>query len=629
MGAIKLLIYNNKASSNIDFLKAFKTISHRGPDDTSYKTYSTINLNNLNSSQYEYILTRDEIMNYQQYNFILGYHRLAINDTSYNACQPFEDPIKHKIQKHPDLRMRPQRQLLCNGEIYNYNQILVENNFTEKDLQSNCDVEIIMPLYIKNLSETGDSHQAMVKTLDSLNGEFAIVLTENINTFDLKTLNAFVARDPFGIKPIFYITNTENNFFMFISEMKAVPDYIISNNSYQITQMKPGSLWSFNGMLNGNSNSISTYYDLSAKFKCISKCIIDKTDPDTIDNIYTNIKRLVIDGVNLRLNTTTARSVGVLLSGGFDSCLLASITLKYIIDNTDDYKTYLKANPFHVFTIGDTCSSDIKAAQEFVKFLEDTYSIDIHHHIVYLNQISISSLDIDKIVYILETFDPETVRESIPYYYLFKYIKEKCDVKVLLSGEGLDEFGSYPQFDELDNEQFQEQSVELLSKMIYFDLLKIDKMSSYFGLEVRQPYLDRNFVEYMLSIHPKLKRKNIYKNTEAPIEKYLIRRAFETKITNTENDFIFLPYATLWRRHSCICESITRFEDNLKTYFDKTIGDNEYNLYVNNLLNNTETNNLTIPNDKEEMYYRKSFQKYYPNRDNLVEIFWQHQFNEN
>jgi asparagine synthase (glutamine-hydrolysing) len=480
-----------------------------------------------------------------------------------------------------------------------------------------------MPLYIKNVNETGDSHEAILKTLESLNGEFAFILTENINTYDLKNVNVFVARDPFGIKPLYYITNSQNNFFMFISEMKSIPDYIINNKSYIISQMKPGTLWSFNKMFNNDeSGPLTTYYDLSEKFKCISNCTITTTDPDTIALIYTNIKSLVIDSVNLRLNTVAPLSIGILLSGGFDSCLLVSIVLKNIIDNTTDYKDYLKTNPFHVFTMGDTKSADIKSAQEFVKYLEETYDIDIHHHIVYLNQITIAKDTIDKIVYILETFDPETVRESIPYYYLFKYIKENTNIKVLLSGEGLDEFGSYSQFDELDNEQFQEQSVKLLSKMIYFDLLKIDKMSSYFGLEVRQPYLDKRFVEYMLNIHPKLKRKNIYKNTEPPIEKYLIRRSFEKNVDNS----IYLPYNILWRRHSCICESIPNFENDLNEYFDKIISDNEYNLYINNLLNNIDTNNLTIPNDKEEMYYRKCFQKYYPNRDNLVEIFWKQQF---
>lgn len=183
MGGVSFIIYTNDINVNIDFINAFMSLKHRGPDDSNYLKISTDNLNNLNPSQLQTVqlkLSKDELRNYKQYNFILGYHRLSINDLSFNGTQPFEDPIIHKMLEYPDIRNRPQRQLICNGEIYNYNDLLSEYKFTDKNLSSNSDVEIILPLYIE-LHDIKD-------TLNKLDGEYAFILTENIKTFELKKL---------------------------------------------------------------------------------------------------------------------------------------------------------------------------------------------------------------------------------------------------------------------------------------------------------------------------------------------------------------------------------------------------------------------------------------------------------
>jgi hypothetical protein len=53
------------------------------------------------------------------------------------------------------------------------------------------------------------------------------------------------------------------------------------------------------------------------------------------------------------------------------------------------------------------------------------------------------------------------------------------------------------------------------------------------------------------------------------------------------------------------------------------ITDEEFNTFLNGLLNESNVNMKTIPKNKEEMYYRKIFRKFYSNRDYLVDMFWE------
>ena len=128
MGAVSFLIYNmTKPPINIDFSKSFIKMKHRGEDDTQVITESSPIITNFNISQISNYLSKREISEYCPFTFQYGYHRLSINDISLDGSQPFENPILHKSLKYPEIRNRPKRKLLCNGEIYNYKE-LVENN---------------------------------------------------------------------------------------------------------------------------------------------------------------------------------------------------------------------------------------------------------------------------------------------------------------------------------------------------------------------------------------------------------------------------------------------------------------------------------------------------------------------
>jgi len=624
MGGIIFIVYDNKINIGVDFVKSFLKIKHRGPDDTIYTSESSVNIYNQNMNQISSVLSRGEIAKYIQYTFITGYHRMAITDISYDGSQPFVDPIRNMIMqdnydknKNPDnyrdLKSRPIRKLVCNGEIYNYNNLKEIHKFNNKDIQSNCDVEIILPLYIQYINENNTPDESIIKTLNDLYGEFALVLTENIDTFITDSINIFVARDFLGIKPLFYISNTENTFWMFVSEIKAIPYFVINNKDYNIIQVPAGSYWSFQNVINNkNSKDLSKcftkYYDIT-KYRNIDSCTICNTDPDTLDSIYSNINSILTNSV-IKRYANTIRPIGILLSGGFDSSIIVSIIMKYL-KNSD-------ACVIHLFTIGDSLGSsdiDIEYTKDFIILLETKYpNINIEHHMININEIEILTIDIDKIIYILETFDYKTIQQSIPFYYLFKYISEKTDIKILLSGDGLNDLCGH--YTNLDDNEFQSKSVDVLCNLSKYNLLRTDRISQSFGLEIRHPFLDKIFVEYILSIHPKIKTKQIYKNTKEPIEKYIIRKSFDI-----DNEII-INENILWRSKSCLCNSLTNFELRLTNYFNNSISDQEYNLYLNNLMQIPGINNLTLPSTKEQLFYRKIFDKYYPNRSYLVPTFW-------
>lgn len=605
MGGITIIIYTNDNTITTSFVRSFMDIKHRGPDDTNFINLNTDNINNLSDLQKRIVnttLTKDEIRQYKQYNFSIGYHRLCINDHSFNASQPFEDPILCKVKEYPDLNFRPKRNLVCNGEIYNYNEL--SKNYTDRDLTSTCDVEVILPLYIQ---------YGLEKTLDILDGEFAFCLFENIQTFMLNAVNVFAVRDYLGMRPLYYVSNINSSLLLFISEIKALPQHVIENSSFIIKQLPPGTYWSFQ---NTSTNKFIEYYSLD-KFKDVSTCTFVSSEPDTLMMIHSKVYNLVTKNVISRFKLSNSK-VGILLSGGFDSSLITSVLVKYLVSQEYDFVE----NPLNIFTVGDTLGSDdidCVYAVQFVKFLENKYNIELHHHIVNINNIEILASDLEKIIYQVETYDPETIKESVPYYFLMQYISMKTDVKVLLTGDGIDEFGSYDEFINLSDDEFQVKSVELLQNMHKFDLLRSDKISNMFGLEVRHPFLEKTFIEFMLSIHPSLRRQGYYSNTQPKVDKYMFRKSFSENVCGE----CMMEECNLWRTHRCLCESLTNFELRLTNYIETNlVTDEMYNSILNTLMNEIGNNVNTLPSDKTEMYFRIIYRKYYPTRDNLIEYFW-------
>ncbi len=145
-----------------DFIQAFNTISHRGPDQA--------------------VIHKDK-------HAIFGFHRLAIMDISEKGMQPF---ISDRLI------------LMCNGEIYN--EQYLKEVFSEYPFTSHSDCEVLLPLYLEYGSKMGPY----------LDAECAFVIYD-------KELDIVVAgRDPIGIRPLFYGYLKSSGKIAFASEVKSL-----------------------------------------------------------------------------------------------------------------------------------------------------------------------------------------------------------------------------------------------------------------------------------------------------------------------------------------------------------------------------------------------------------------------
>jgi asparagine synthase (glutamine-hydrolysing) len=177
---------------------------------------------------------------------------------------------------------------------------------------------------------------------------------------------------------------------------------------------------------------------------------------------------------------------GVLLSGGLDSSLIASITSR-LLEGT--------GQELHSFSIGlDASAPDLVAAKKVADFIGTT-----HHEIHFTVEQGIDILD--KLIWHLETYDVTSIRASTPMYFLSKAITEK-GIKMVLSGEGADEiFGGYLYFRNAPSVlDFQKETIERVQKLFTADLLRADKSTMAHGLEARVPFLDKAFLDLAIKI---------------------------------------------------------------------------------------------------------------------------------
>lgn len=597
---------------DIEFTKSFMNMKRRGPDDTQVTTESTPIINQSNQSQITSYLSKREIAEYKPVTFQYGYHRMSINDPTIDGSQPFDDPIVHKIREYPELRVRPKRKLLCNGEIYNYDAIIKREKFTDRDLQSSSDVEVILPVYIKHASQERDAELGLRKAINELDGDYTFVITENTGTFHLNQINAFVVRDPLGTRPMYMIRynpkqpKTDEIFYLFVSELKGVPKQLLYNPDYTVTEVPPGTYWSYkNAVVNRNPEQFTRYYDLTI-YKNLDQCRLVSADPVTLTTIYDNIKKRLTESVITRFQAS--HPVGILLSGGFDSCIIVSIVVKYLHSIGHDFNQ----DPLHVFTIGHTKNKDVINATRHIEVLEQTYNIDIHHHIVSLHNVETVVSEIETVIELLETYDSKTIQQSLPLLFLLRYV-QKTGVKILLSGDGLDETCGYYNFFNLTDQDFQNKSVDLLTHLHKYDLLRCDKLAESSGLEMRFPFLDIPFVEYMLQIHPLLKRPQMSTFSRNPIEKYIVRKAFDNN-SDTVQDF-YMDKQLLWNPRQDISNSFKTLRDILTDYCNNLYNDIDYENFKN-------TCRQSPPTSKEAMHYRKIFERLYPNTSDILPQYW-------
>jgi asparagine synthase (glutamine-hydrolysing) len=522
--------------------------------DISYN--SIVNINNINDEFMKGQKRGPEFSKLDTFknNVILGFHRLAINGLNSNSNQPInvDDII-----------------LICNGEIYNFKQIYRLLNITPK---TDSDCEAIIHLY---------KRYGIEQTLIMLDGVYGFIL------YDVKVGKIFVARDPIGVRPLYYLHNNTNPFTAFASELKSLAYFqnLWFNENYKIQHIVPGSY------------SVYTYSDEIWKNEIQDKPYYLGAFPHTMiiddisickENYYNTISKLLYGSVMKRCETTE-REVACLLSGGLDSSLIAALVADYFRNEGKTIETY---------SIGLAGSEDVKHARIVADYIGSK-----HNEIIVTEDDMFNA--IREVIQALESYDTTTIRASLGNYLVSKYISQNSKAKVVFNGDGSDELlGGYLYMNKCPDEiEFDMETRRLLKDIHLFDVLRSDKSISSNGLEPRTPFLDKTFVNYILSIPAYFRNHNNFKECE----KYLLRNAFTESHYKDSLGRQLLPNEILWRRKEAFSDGVTSHGRSLFQILQEKIG----------LKLNMEPNIET-----EKLYYKQIFDELYPNCSHILPYFW-------
>ncbi len=321
----------------------------------------------------------------------LGHRRLSIIDLS-TGNQPMYNEDKTMV-------------IVFNGEIYNYVELRDELKNKNHKFATSCDTEVLIHGY----EEWG------CELPKKLRGMFAFAI------YDIKKKELFLARDNFGIKPLYYAKF--NNTFMFGSEIKSLlehPDFHKELNEdligpYLSFSFTPTEETFFKGVYRLEPG----HYILYKEGKIINQKFYKLSFPDKnmkYDTAVTKISEAMTDSVNHHMLADV--EVGSFLSSGIDSSYLVSL-----------------AKPDKTYTVGYDINkySEIELAKDLTDKLKITNKSKIISKEEYMKIIP-------KIMYHMD--EPASDPAVVALYFVANLASK--DLKVVLSGEGADEFfGGY------------------------------------------------------------------------------------------------------------------------------------------------------------------------------------------
>ncbi len=460
---------------------------------------------------------------------LLGFHRLAIMGLDESGMQPFELDGSYVV---------------CNGEIYGFEKIKKE--LEEKygyTFKSGSDCEILLPMY----REYGTEMFGM------LDAEYALII------YDGKTGEYIAARDPIGIRPLYYGYDSDGA-LIFASEPKNLVGLC-----GKILPFPPGCYF--------KDGKFVRYRDIAKA---------DKVCHDDLETVCKNIHDKLVCGIEKRL--VADAKVGFLLSGGLDSSLVCAVAAR----KSD--------KPIRTFAIGMTGDAiDLKYAREVADYIGSD-----HTEVIITKDDVIGALE--DVIHLLGTFDITTIRASMGMYLLCKYIHENTDIRVLLTGEISDELFGYKYTDFAPSAaEFQKEAEKRVRELHMYDVLRADRCISVNSLEARVPFGDLDFVEYVMSVDPEMKLNRYGKG------KYLLRHAFEGD---------YLPHDILFREKAAFSDAVGHsMVDYLKEYAETKYTDGE-------MREKCAKYTHAAPFTKESLLYREIFEKYYPGQSEMIVDFW-------
>jgi asparagine synthase (glutamine-hydrolysing) len=389
---------------------------------------------------------------------VLGHRRLSIMDPQ-GGDQPIYSEDRDTV-------------VVANGEIYNF-PTLYEDLSTRHRFRTHNDSEALVHLF----EERGPD---AVRAAD---GMFAIAIAE--------PNGLFLARDPIGIKPLYYGTQEGGASFRFASELKA-----FDGCSDEVHEFPPGTLYH-------SSKGFVPYYQVPSR--------LPREAP--LDAHLSLVRQTLEVSVVKRLMSDVP--LGAFLSGGLDSSLIAAIARQHL-------------DKLHTFSVGIEGSDDIEAARLVSRHIDS-----VHHEYLFTPEEVLGKLP--EIIYHLESFDRDLVRSAIPCYFCSRLASEH--VKVILTGEGADElFAGYTYYREQDDpDALHGELRRSVASLHNVNLQRVDRLTMAHGLEGRVPFLDLAMIEAAQTVPTELK---LYDDGGGrPVEKWILRKACED----------LLPPEIVWR----------------------------------------------------------------------------------
>ncbi len=450
----------------------------------------------------------------------MGHRRLSIIDLSEHARQPMRDEA---------LRLT----LVFNGTIYNYRELRAELADLGYDFFSDGDSEVILKAY----------HAWGENCLDRFYGMFAFAI------WDMRSQRLFLARDRFGIKPLYYtVDGTALRFASTVQALLAAGtvdtslDPVALHHHLTLHAVVPAPRTLLNGIKKlppASSMTFSATGDVTHR----RYWALDATRPGVplSEEDWLDATRHVLAKVVERHRLAADVPVGVLLSGGLDSSLIVGL----LADHVPELRT---------FSIGfEDIGGDAEKGDEFEYSDQVAAHFDTRHH-KYLIPNSEVLRRLPEAVRSMS--EPMVSQDNVAFYLLAEKVSQ--EVKVALAGQGADEvFGGYfwyprmeategSALDRFRTHYFDRDHAEyletvspryhttdvtsefvrgelahthadtFLDQVLRFDVTtlvvddpvkRMDNMSMAWGLEARVPFLDHELVELAAHMPPALRLK--------------------------------------------------------------------------------------------------------------------------
>lgn len=558
------LLNDYDADENLELIRTTDILYHRGPDGMTCSSG---------------MFGSDDKGKGKKARWAMGHTRLAIVDpNNRRADMPFQLEFGSKKIK-----------LAANGEIYNhekvYETLVSEEDPWNHDRISGSDCEVIAHCFAKHGGP---------ETARRLDGMFAfVVFEEDSETGETK---AFAARDPVGIKPLYYglALNPDSkdaaSGYVFSSELKSLVGHVVPES---VKIIPAGHYWT-------PEEGLVRFYEPDWLMKDDYAPWEDEDREEITDD---QIREAFKKAIKKRMMADV--DYGFFLSGGVDSAVVAHILMPLYRESREE--AGLEYKPIPTFTVGMENSPDVMAAKAVVESLGGEEAIE--HKIRNFTPDEVFDM-IPQIIYHMETYEAELIRSSIPNWFLAEHAAK--DVKMVLTGEGSDElFAGYLYFQDAETKtQLQNELRRIYGMLGNINLHRTDRMTMAHGLEARVPFLDTEFTKLVMSVDPvkKMVNKEAVKTNSRGREKTFLRELYE--MPNADGNT--LPTPVLWRAKAMQCEGVGEdWVSILQKKVSSLVTDEEMEGAAEKFPENT-------PQTKEEYYYRREFEKNFPGMSHVI-----------